>query len=310
MEVFKSNGKILLTGEYAVLDGALALALPTKKGQRMEVEPSKKGEISWINFDEKGNSWFESKFAIKENEVQSLNKMDFTSNPEAQAIDERLEQILNEAFKLNRSAFSENGYKITNRLDFNREWGLGTSSTLLSNLAQWLKIDPYALLNNTFGGSGYDIAVATSDDPVLYQITEHGPEAFKTHFDPEFKDQLFFIYLNRKQNSREAIAHYRNQPKDETKALIQKISGITEQLLESGTLEEFRIFLEAHENLISKAVNLPKIKNQLFPDFKGTIKSLGGWGGDFILTIGGEKEKDYFRQKGYNTILNYNDIIK
>lgn len=36
---FKSNGKLLLTGEYLVLDGAVALALPTKMGQIMTVEP-------------------------------------------------------------------------------------------------------------------------------------------------------------------------------------------------------------------------------------------------------------------------------
>ena len=34
---FYAHGKLLLTGEYAVLDGALSLALPTQYGQRMEV---------------------------------------------------------------------------------------------------------------------------------------------------------------------------------------------------------------------------------------------------------------------------------
>jgi len=33
MASFYSNGKLLITGEYLVLDGAKALALPTKYGQ-------------------------------------------------------------------------------------------------------------------------------------------------------------------------------------------------------------------------------------------------------------------------------------
>ncbi|AVR44321.1 GHMP kinase [Christiangramia fulva] len=311
MQIFRSNGKILLTGEYAVLDGALALALPSKKGQTMIVESAAEGKIAWHNFDENGKLWFESHFSIEADRIKSVKKDEFSpDDPEGKAIDERLEQILNAAFKLNKNAFSGKGYKITNRLDFNRKWGLGTSSTLINNLAQWLNIDHYLLLERTFGGSGYDIAAASNDQPVLFQITEHGPESFKTHFAPEFVEHLFFVYLNRKQNSREAIAHYRKQSKDQNAELVKKISGITTQLLESENLEQFRLLLEAHESLISQAIKLPKIKNQLFPDFPGTLKSLGGWGGDFILAIGNEKEKEYFRRKGYSTIFDYTELIK
>ena len=35
---FYSNGKLLITGEYLVLDGAKAFALPTKFGQNLIVE--------------------------------------------------------------------------------------------------------------------------------------------------------------------------------------------------------------------------------------------------------------------------------
>ena len=37
MNTYRANGKLLLTGEYLVLKGALALALPTKLGQTMTV---------------------------------------------------------------------------------------------------------------------------------------------------------------------------------------------------------------------------------------------------------------------------------
>ena len=37
MEQYYGHGKLLIAGEYYLLDGARGLALPTKLGQRMEV---------------------------------------------------------------------------------------------------------------------------------------------------------------------------------------------------------------------------------------------------------------------------------
>ena len=36
--VFRSNGKLLVSAEYLVLDGAEALAFPTRLGQTLSVE--------------------------------------------------------------------------------------------------------------------------------------------------------------------------------------------------------------------------------------------------------------------------------
>ena len=47
MKTFRSHGKLLLTSEYVVLDGAKALALPTKFGQSLSILPNNKGNISW-----------------------------------------------------------------------------------------------------------------------------------------------------------------------------------------------------------------------------------------------------------------------
>mgnify|MGYP001387573719 CR=1 FL=1 len=311
MQKFKSNGKILLTGEYAVLNGAKSLALPTKLGQSMEVSKGNENEISWRSHDENEKTWFQAKFEINEGKFSVLLLPGDQSKPEIKETARRLKQILSAAFKQNPEAFSKNkGYHILTRLDFNSKWGLGTSSTLINNLAQWLEIDPYKLLKESFGGSGYDIAAARSDFPITYQLTKTGPVSFTADFNPVFKDRLFFVYLNKKQNSREAIAHYRNQPKEDLGDLTEKISGITEQVIKCGNLEEFKLLLSAHESLISKAIKLPKIQTELFHDFPGLIKSLGGWGGDFVLATGEEPEKEYFRRKGYPTIFNYRDLIK
>lgn len=309
MREYRSNGKILLTGEYAVLDGAKSLALPTKMGQTLKVKEGEKNLISWTSKDENGNIWFQCDFRIGNADFQPVLSNESETNPEFNNTAKRLQQILKSAFKANPEPFFTNGYTITTELDFNRKWGLGTSSTLINNLANWLKIDPYKLLLDSFGGSGYDIAAASSNFPITYQITESGPAAYTADFHPEFQHKLFFVYLNRKQNSREAIAHYRNQPKENITDLTEKISGITEQIINSESLEEFKMLLQAHETLISKAINLPRIQKELFPDYNGLIKSLGGWGGDFILATGGEPEKEYFRKKGYETIFDYSDLI-
>jgi mevalonate kinase len=42
MQTFYSHGKLLISSEYAVLDGAQALALPTKFGQTLKVESTSK----------------------------------------------------------------------------------------------------------------------------------------------------------------------------------------------------------------------------------------------------------------------------
>ena len=52
MQTFNSNGKLLLTGEYLVLDGAKALAVPTIFGQSLSLELIDEAKIIWSSFDE------------------------------------------------------------------------------------------------------------------------------------------------------------------------------------------------------------------------------------------------------------------
>ncbi|APU67733.1 GYDIA family GHMP kinase [Christiangramia flava] len=303
---FKSNGKILLTAEYAVLDGAKALALPTKFGQSMEVSLSgSPGIIQWKSLDANGNTWFETRMQISENGILSAAH---SADKEEKKLVERLEQILNHCFDKKPGFFHGKGFTITTRLDFDRSWGLGTSSTLINNLAQWLEIDAFDLLANTFGGSGYDLAAAANDQPITYQLGTGKPAVFKADFNPPFQDELFFVYLNRKQNSRQAIARYKAQ-ESEIQKLVEKISGLTEQIMQCEDLPTFELLLNTHEALISQAIALPQVKNELFPDFPGSIKSLGGWGGDFVLATGNEQAENYFRNKNYHTIFRYQDLI-
>jgi hypothetical protein len=54
------------------------------------------------------------------------------------------------------------------------------------------------------------------------------------------------------------------------------------------------------------------VKEKLFSDFKGAIKSLGAWGGDFVMVATEEdlqSVKAYFKTKDLDVVYSYNDLI-
>ena len=57
---FYSNGKLLLTAEYLVLDGAQALALPTQLGQKLIVTDGKEDILHWKSLDADGSICYEN----------------------------------------------------------------------------------------------------------------------------------------------------------------------------------------------------------------------------------------------------------
>ncbi|PKA82516.1 mevalonate kinase [Ulvibacter sp. MAR_2010_11] len=296
---YYSNGKLLLTGEYVVLDGAKALAIPTRYGQSLEVIPSEKKGISWTSLDAKGATWFSAQFDVSQVETSEAKN----------ATEQTLMNILVAAKKMNPDFLSEKkGLEVITRLDFPENWGLGSSSTLLNNIAQWAKVDAFKLLSKSFGGSGYDIAAAQHDSPILYQIQNQIPGMTPVSLPWNFTNKLFFVHLNRKQDSKEGIARYKNASGN--KEAIKIISGITETLIRCHTLAEFEKLIQQHEAVISEIIKLPTIKERLFSNYTHSLKSSGAWGGDFILATGGEAEKEYFRNKGYHTILDFDALLK
>jgi mevalonate kinase len=300
-QTFYSNGKLLITGEYVVLDGALALALPTKFGQDLVVEQGTNKEIVWKSFDSDGSLWFEATI--------SFSDIIHNSNFENQSERNTLIGILHEGYRLNPS-FIENaeGYTIATHLSFPKFWGLGTSSTLINNIAQWIGIDAFVLLKNSFGGSGYDIACAQNNTPILYQLVEGKQVVEQVHFNPNFTEQIYFVYLNKKQNSKNAIAAYYKKEKNKT-ATLSKINAITTTILHSKNSETFSSEIENHEIILSEILETKPVKEVLFPDFKGTVKSLGAWGGDFILVVSKGNPTDYFKEKGFATVIPYGEMI-
>ena len=298
----------MLTGEYLVLEGATALAVPTKFGQDLKVEKIKENQLIWASFTHTGDCWFEAVF-----ELPKLRLVNATFNSEkegsADFIAETLQDILVEARKLNPEFLqSEQGFLVKTNLTFPRDWGLGTSSTLINNIAQWAKVDAFQLLWNSFSGSGYDIANAKHKTPILYQVNNQQPVVKQVDFTPSFSDQLFFVHLNKKQDSKAGIARFKEK-REKIHNEIQLVSEISKQLIHEQKLSEFKKLIQEHEKIISSIIELPTVKERLFPDYFGTLKSLGAWGGDFILATGDKNTPQYFKAKGYTTILRYSDMV-
>jgi mevalonate kinase len=300
-KTFYSNGKLLITGEYLVLDGAKSLALPTKYGQNLSVEKGTNQEIKWTSFDADESVWFDETISFKAIKTKSVFENESVKNT--------LIAILHEAYLLNpKQIDSSEGFVVATQLTFPRKWGLGTSSTLINNIAQWFKVNAFVLLKNSFGGSGYDIACAQNDCPIVYHLEKGKPIVEKVIFNPIFTSAIYFVYLNQKQSSKEAIASY-NAKKSNLECYKKTINKITDIVLKSNDHNAFSQALNDHEKELSSMLEVKTVKDTLFPDFKSTIKSLGAWGGDFVMAVSKEDPTSYFVSKGYETVIPYRKMI-
>ena len=180
--------------------------------------------------------------------------------------------------------------------------GLGSSSTLINNISNWLNINPYELLKVTFPGSGYDIAVANTKTPIFFKKNGEINEVSETNFSPPFKENLFFVHLNKKVNSQKEVSNFLNK-KNEFRDDILRINSLGKMVAKEKNQKIFNEMLKEHEDIISNVISEKPVQKTLFNDFYGQIKSLGAWGGDFVLVSGDSETPKYFLKKGYNTIM-------
>jgi len=300
---YTANGKLLISGEYLVMKGAKAFALPTKLGQQMTVDlaPGKQG-LFWRSGDPSG-VWFEASFDIPGLNVRSSN------NPE---IAKTLQNLLATAIQLNPDfRFPNETVFVQTRLGFDRFWGLGSSSSLVYLISQWIGCDPFALNRIIFQGSGYDIACAMSNEPLIYRLLDKSPQWSAVPFNPPFSNHLWLVYLNRKQNSLSELRLI--QAEFDYSSEIARLDEITSQIIHSGCINRFITLIDQHEAIIGSVIRRQPVKQSLFGDFNGTVKSLGAWGGDFVLVASlwpEDKTEEYFIQKGYNSIFKLNHFIR
>lgn len=306
-QFFYGHGKLLLSGEYFVMDGAEALALPTTVGQSMKVSyrHSYQPTLNWKSIDHSGKVWFESDYEFwhfKPIKNQENAKQDF------------VHQVLKAVRNQNPHFLRDDmDVFVETKIEFPIEWGLGSSSTFIYNIAQWAYVSPFELLKQTIGGSGYDIACAQAMGPIKFKKVEGKPQWESVSFDPPFKGNLFFVYLGNKQSSELEVMKYNEADISDKVQIVAQISQITREMLHAKELATFNRLIAQHEDIIATALKYTKVKDQHFSDFWGEIKSLGAWGGDFVMATSDRsymETHEYFVQKGYTTIIPYTEIVR
>lgn len=268
----------------------------------MKVAELSGSEIIWTCHDAQGKKWFEAGIDLMGFDIIS-------------STDEKMSKYLRKLFKAccnNNSEFLSHWkkYKVDHYLEFPLEWGLGSSSTLIRNMALWADISPYHLYFDIEDGSGYDVACAGSEDPILYTLGDGVIDLEEVEFNPSFADQLYFLPLGNKVSSSEAVKAIRNKRPD--KALIRKASDFSHKLLQIKTLQAFENWVEEHESMVSAYLGQAKIKDERFSDYWGAVKSLGTWGGDLLLISSKESKETtekYFKEKSFDKLIPYKDLI-
>lgn len=301
MKTYRSNGKLFLIGEYIVIDGAKAFALPAKYGQCLFVENSSETEnlITWKATKFDNSIWFETE--IRSNDLEIISSTN-------EKLSQSLQNILKQAKSLNPDFFnSNNSYQCLTKLEYPQEWGLGSSSTLIDLISQWIEINPFELNKLTFNTSGYDIACAHHHHPILFSNNPIEVEDLELNWN--FKDQLYFVYLNQKQDTQAVVGnHYKNKPKDWK--MIQDLSDLVIQATKVENLTDLESILDEYQARLGDFMQIPQVKELYFSDYLGTVKSLGAWGGDFVLVTYREGMHDYFKEKGYEIIIPFSEMMK
>lgn len=306
-QYFYGHGKLLISGEYFVLDGAEALALPTTVGQSMRVKyrQSYQPTLNWKSFDHTGKTWFESDF-----EFWHFNPIKKTDDP-TQAM---LSDVLRTVRKQNPHFLRDDvDVFVETKIEFPLEWGLGSSSTFIYNIAQWAYVSPFELLSKSLGGSGYDVACAQAMGPILYKRVADKPQWETASFNPGFQDQLFLVYLGKKQQSDKEVQKYSEMKIENKDKIISEISMLTREMVSTSDFNTFSRLMRTHEDIVSAALKYPKVKDVHFSDFWGETKSLGAWGGDFILVASNRpfsETRDYFVGKGFETVIPFSEIVR
>ena len=295
---YYSCGKLLITAEYLILKGAKGLAIPTKYGQKMSILKNTEKNIIWEAYSSDNEKWIDCKFDLNFKLIKSKN----TKTQYIYSLLKLLKKI--DEFS---PGFAGQGLKVLTNLEFKRNWGLGSSSTLINNISNWLNIDPYKFLKMTYKGSGYDIAVAKTKKSIFFEKKGEFNKVMQTNFSPPFKDNLFFIHLNKKVDTQSEVTKFLNY-KNEYSNEILKINSLGEMIVKEKNQKQFNEMIKEHEEIISKIIYKKPIQSTHFKDFYGQIKSLGSWGGDFILASGDNETPKYFSKKGFETIIPFSEM--
>ena len=162
---YRANGKLMLKGEYLALHGAKTLAVPLQFGQDLYIEEVAHPLVYWRTLF-KGKIIFHAVFDTKKLEILSSN-----DSVKAEWINRVFVALRNQ-----KPEFLQNtGAEVTSVIDLPMNYGWGSSSSLIVNLSKWAQADPFNVNFEIGGGSGYDIACAMADKPLIYSNNQNIP---------------------------------------------------------------------------------------------------------------------------------------
>lgn len=281
MKSYFSHGKVLLAGEYAVLSGVEALALPVRAGQWQHVwEMPAKGvsKLVWQSKDVDGNVWFECRV---DTDIMHISE---TNN---QVYADTLLRLLMHIKDQKAELFLHKNIRIETECEFDRSFGLGSSSTLVCNLAKWSGVDAQELQQRVFGGSGYDVAVGNLGRPLVYWLENNESNWSSWQLPADFTQNWYLAFPGEKQNSRESLSSVKTQLEKMSSdiALLQQMNACIQAIKTPRSLPMLEAMLEMWQALLSQRLDLPRPYETLgvSPVKGGLCKYLGAWGGDVLL---------------------------
>jgi mevalonate kinase len=159
-------------------------------------------------------------------------------------------------------------------------------------------------------GSGYDVACALADGPITYKLRENLPQYQQIPFHPSFQKHIWFAWLGKKQETASHLREIAHRIKPGFD-VIHNFSELTRAMIEATTLEEFRRVMDVHEDELSQILGKEKISSTLSA-LPGSVKSLGAWGGDFVM-IASDADREtlagYLLQKGIQVLYSYKELV-
>ncbi len=300
---FYARGKLLLTAEFMILHGAKALAVPLVKGQSLEVMPKRDpGHFHW-NAAYNATSWFETTLDLNDLEI-----IDTTNR----SISENLVNMLRKLMEIQPEFIEKlRQHDVVTRLEFDPSFGFGSSSTLTSLLAQWAGVDPLQLHILISRGSGYDVACASAESAILYQVFREMPVIESVDYNPTYMDKMWLVYLGEKQDSSKSVAAFLNNYLLDHKD-TERFSRLTIEFLNAQEWQQLGAVIVEHEQALSEILRMPVLKAERFPDLDGYAKSLGAWGGDFALLVtdwSDDQLSAYLSGKGIDQWFAYKELV-
>ena len=82
--------------------------------------------------------------------------------------------------------------------------------------------------------------------------------------------------------------------------------------MKTDNLKGFENLLCEHEEIMSAILGIAPVKERLFKEHPGVVKSLGAWGGDFVLITNhgtGKAFREQMKNMGFNTVFSWDELV-